>query len=106
MLNGSDYLLLDEPFSGLDILVLDRVVQLLRDVSLSDELKTLIIVSHDIGTAVAISDTVFVLGCEDGKPGATIKKEIDLCERDLAWKKNIRTEKAFIDTLVEIKSYL
>ncbi len=106
MLNGSNYLLLDEPFSGLDILVLDRVVELLRDVSLSDELKTLIIVSHDIGTAVAISDTVFVLGCEEGRPGATIKKEIDLCARDLAWKKNIRTEKAFIDTLVEIKSYL
>ena len=99
MLNGSDYLLLDEPFSGLDILVLDRVVDLLLDVSLSDELKTLIIVSHDIGTAVAISDTVFVLGCEDGKPGATIKKEIDLMERGLAWKKNIRSEKAFIDTL-------
>lgn len=87
MLNDTDYLLLDEPFSGLDILVLDRVMELLRDVSLSDELKTLIIVSHDIGTAVAISDTVFVLGCEEGKPGATIKKEIDLIERDLAWKK-------------------
>lgn len=106
MLNGTNYLLLDEPFSGLDILVLDRVVELLRTVSLSDELKTLIIVSHDIGTAVAISDTVFVLGCEDGKSGATIKKEIDLCARDLAWRKNIRTEKEFIDTLVEIKSYL
>ena len=106
MLNGTDFLLLDEPFSGLDILVLDKVVELLINVSLSDELKTLIIVSHDIGTSVAISDTVYVLGSEEGKPGATIKKEIDLCARDLAWKKNIRTEKAFIDTLQEIKSEL
>jgi ABC-type nitrate/sulfonate/bicarbonate transport system ATPase subunit len=106
MLHGSDYLLLDEPFSGLDILVLDRVVDLLLDVSLSDELKTLIIVSHDIGTAVAISDTVIVLGCEEGKPGATIKKEIDLMERGLAWQKNIRSDKAFLETLAEIKRYL
>lgn len=106
MLNGTDFLLLDEPFSGLDILVLDKVVDLLISVSLSNELKTLIIVSHDIGTSVAISDTVYILGQQEGKPGSTIKKEIDLCARDLAWKKNIRSEKVFIDTLLEIKAEL
>jgi ABC-type nitrate/sulfonate/bicarbonate transport system ATPase subunit len=106
LLNGSDFLLLDEPFSGLDIIVLDKVVELLLDVSLSDELKTLIIVSHDIATAVAISDTVFVLACEEGKPGSTIVKEIDLIERGLAWRKNIRSDVAFLDTLKEIKSLL
>lgn len=106
MLNGTDFLLLDEPFSGLDILLLDKVVDLLLSVSLSDEHKTLIIVSHDIGTSVAISDTVYILGSEVGKPGATIKKEIDLCARDLAWQKNIRSQKAFIDTLQEIKADL
>jgi ABC-type nitrate/sulfonate/bicarbonate transport system ATPase subunit len=106
LLNGSDFLLLDEPFSGLDIIVLDKVVELLLDVSLSDELKTLIIVSHDIATAVAISDTVFVLACEEGKPGSTIVKEIDLVERGLAWRKNIRSDPAFLDTLKEIKSLL
>jgi ABC-type nitrate/sulfonate/bicarbonate transport system ATPase subunit len=103
LLKGSDFLLLDEPFSGLDICVLDKVVELLLQVSVSDELKTLIIVSHDIATAVAISDTVFILGCEKGKPGATIKKEIDLIERDLAWKKDIKNEKAFLETVEEIK---
>jgi polar amino acid transport system ATP-binding protein/sulfate transport system ATP-binding protein/NitT/TauT family transport system ATP-binding protein len=106
LLKGSDFLLLDEPFSGLDVCVLDRVVDLLIDVSLEDELKTLIIVSHDIVTTVAISDTVFILGTEKGKPGSTIKKEMDLIERDLAWKKDIKKEKAFIDTVEEIKSVL
>jgi polar amino acid transport system ATP-binding protein/sulfate transport system ATP-binding protein/NitT/TauT family transport system ATP-binding protein len=106
MLNGSDFLLLDEPFSGLDVIVLDKVVDLLLEVSLSDELKTLIIVSHDIETAIAISDTVFVLGCEPGKEGATIKKEIDLGERDLAWQKNVREQPAFTKTIKEIKSSL
>lgn len=106
LLKGSDFLLLDEPFSGLDVCVLDKVVELLIDVSLADELKTLIIVSHDIVTTVAISDTVFILGTEPGKQGSTIKKEIDLVERDLAWKKDIKKEKAFIDTVEEIKSVL
>ena len=106
LLKGSDFLLLDEPFSGLDVCVLDRVTELLLQVSVSDELKTLIIVSHDIATSVAISDTVLIMGNEDGKPGATIKTEIDLIARDLAWKKDIKKEKAFIETVEEIKACL
>jgi len=106
LLKGSNFLLLDEPFSGLDVCVLDKVTDLLLQVSVSDELKTLIIVSHDISTSVAISDTVLIMGNEAGKPGATIKKEIDLVERDLAWKKDIKKEKAFIETVEEIKGYL
>jgi len=106
LLKGSNFLLLDEPFSGLDVCVLDKVTELLLQVSVSDELKTLIIVSHDINTAVAISDTVLIMGNETGKPGATIKKEIDLIERDLAWQKDIKKEKAFIDTVEEIKACL
>lgn len=106
LLKGSNFLLLDEPFSGLDVCMLDKVTELLLQVSVSDELKTLIIVSHDINTAVAISDTVFILGNEAGKPGATIKKEIDLIERDLVWQQDIKNNPAFIDTIEEIKSCL
>lgn len=106
LLKGSDFILLDEPFSGLDVCMLDKAVELLLQVSLSDELKTLIIVSHDIETSVAISDTVFILGNEEGKAGATIKKEIDLIERDLAWQKNIQKEKRFMETIEEIKGCL
>jgi len=106
LLKGSDFLLLDEPFSGLDVCVLDKVTELLLQVSVSDELKTLIIVSHDIVTSVAISDTVIIMGNEAGKPGATIKNEIDLIARDLAWKKDIKKEKVFIETVEEIKACL
>lgn len=106
LLKGSEFLLLDEPFSGLDICMLDKVVDLLLQVSLSDELKTLIIVSHDIPTAVSISDTVFILGHEAGVPGATIRREIDLIERDLAWQKDVRKSKCFVDTIEEIKGCL
>jgi ABC-type nitrate/sulfonate/bicarbonate transport system ATPase subunit len=106
LLKGSDFLLLDEPFSGLDVCVLDKVVELLLQVSLSDELKTLIIVSHDIATAVAISDTVLVLGREAGLEGSTVVREIDLMERGLAWQKEVRQEKVFAETVREIKACL
>jgi ABC-type nitrate/sulfonate/bicarbonate transport system ATPase subunit len=106
LLKGSDFLLLDEPFSGLDVCVLDKVVELLLQVSLSDELKTLIIVSHDIATAAAISDTVFILGKQPGREGSTLVREIDLIERGLAWQKEVRQEKAFAETLKEIKDCL
>jgi ABC-type nitrate/sulfonate/bicarbonate transport system ATPase subunit len=106
LLKGSDFLLLDEPFSGLDVCVLDKVVELLLQVSLSDELKTLIIVSHDIATAAAISDTVFILGKKPGREGSTLVREIDLIERGLAWRNDVRQEKAFGETIQEIKGCL
>jgi ABC-type nitrate/sulfonate/bicarbonate transport system ATPase subunit len=106
LLKGSDFLLLDEPFSGLDVCVLDKVVELLLQVSLSDELKTLIIVSHDIAAAAAISDTVFILGKKPGHEGSTLVREIDLIERGLAWRKDIRQDKVFGETIREIKECL
>jgi ABC-type nitrate/sulfonate/bicarbonate transport system ATPase subunit len=106
LLKGSDFLLLDEPFSGLDVCVLDKVTDLLLQVSLSEERKTLIIVSHDIPTAVAISDTVFILGKEAGRDGSTIVKEIDLIGRGLAWEKDVRGKSAFAETIGEIKACL
>jgi ABC-type nitrate/sulfonate/bicarbonate transport system ATPase subunit len=106
LLKGSDFLLLDEPFSGLDVVVLDKVVELLLKVSVSDDLKTLIIVSHDIATSVAISDTVFILGEEKGKPGSTIVKTIDLIERELAWEEDIKSKEVFVETIREIKACL
>ncbi|MEO7309680.1 MAG: ABC transporter ATP-binding protein [Chitinophagaceae bacterium] len=106
LVNGSDFLLLDEPFSGLDVIVLDKVANLLNEVSLSDDLKTLIIVSHDIETTTALSDTVYIMAQEAGKPGATIVKTIDLIARDCAWNKDVRHKPAFVETIKEIKSLL
>ncbi|HEY4336196.1 MAG TPA: ATP-binding cassette domain-containing protein [Puia sp.] len=106
LLKGSNFLLLDEPFSGLDICVLEKVTELLLQVSLSDEWKTLIIVSHDIATAVAISDTVFILGRDAREEGSTLVREIDLIERGLAWRGDLREDKAFLETLAEIKGCL
>lgn len=106
ILNGSNFILLDEPFSGLDAIMIDKTLKLLTDVSLSDELKTLIIVSHDLSNTLAVSDTVLVLGSEEGKQGSTIKAKIDMIERDLAWHPNVKDEPRFRETLNEVKSFL
>lgn len=106
VLKGSEFLLLDEPFSGLDVCVLENVVSLLLKVSVTDEVKTLIIVSHDIETSVAISDTVLILGKPETDVGATIVKEIDLIQRGLAWQPEIRNTPIFRETVQEIKTTL
>lgn len=66
-----EILLLDEPFSALDyqtrLIVQDDVYKIIRD-----EHKTAILVTHDIGEAVAMSDKIFILS---KRPG-TIKKII------------------------------
>ena len=68
--------MLDEPFSGLDAISIKQVTAVLNKVSLSDELKTLIIVSHDLENSLALSDTALILRHEEGKEGATISHTI------------------------------
>jgi len=108
LLNGSEFLLMDEPFSGLDSIMIDKTTDLLLRVAQGNELTTIIIVSHDLVNSVAISDTVFLLSKKNRKPeeGATIVKTIDLMERDLAWHGDIKKLPAFHDTLDEIKALL
>ena len=106
LLLGGNFILLDEPFSGLDVIMIDKVFATLQKVSTMDELKTIIIVSHDLSNTVALSDTVFVMNLEEGKEGATIIKEIDLIERDLAWHKDIKDNPKFRECLKEIKSLM
>lgn len=106
ILSGSEFLLLDEPFSGLDYLTIDKVMNILVRVSNSDEYKTLIIVSHDIANTIAISDHVYIMAREDGKDGATITREINLIERGLAWTPDVKEHPEFLSTMKEIKSLL
>lgn len=109
LLCSSYFLLMDEPFSGLDILMKEKVCRLLDQVALLDELTTLIITTHDIESAVMFADTILLLGRDrDAQgnviPGAHIKKEIDLIERDLAWHPDIAERPNFVPTMREIKA--
>lgn len=106
ILAGNMFIFLDEPFSGLDVLMKDKVIELLVKVSVSHEQTTLVIVSHDIESSLAISDTAFILSHKNEGEGATITNVIDLCALDLAWKPGIKTDPQFIKLVAEIKKML
>jgi NitT/TauT family transport system ATP-binding protein len=94
MLCSANYLVLDEPFSGLDVVAQDNVMRLLRELADTHEHNTIIVVTHDIGAAVAISDTLWLMGRDrdaDGRviPGARIQEEICLIDLGLAWRPDI-----------------
>jgi len=103
VLTGNRYILLDEPFSGLDALMIDRVMELLIQISTLHELNTLIIISHDVENALAISDTAFILAREKDQEGATITETIDLIEMGLAWNPSIREDPRFQTLVSQIK---
>jgi NitT/TauT family transport system ATP-binding protein len=102
------FLLLDEPFSGLDPLSAERVCELIGEVASSHTLNTIIVVTHDIVAALTVSDTIWLLGRDrdaEGRivPGARIQATYNLIERGLAWKKDITSTPAFLDLLREIR---
>lgn len=109
LLSSNHFLLMDEPFSGLDILAKKVVCDVIDRVSLRDELNTTIFSTHDIESAVMIADTILILGRDRdplGHPvhGARIQREIDLIERNLAWHPHVEHEPGFADTVAEIKA--
>ena len=107
----SDHLiLLDEPFSGLDVAMIDEVKRIIVEVTTMDELNTVIIVSHDLTTTTALSDTLWLLGRErdaSGQflPGATIspRHQYNLAQRGLAWHPEVEAEPEFAQFVAELK---
>lgn len=103
ILTGNKFILFDEPFSGLDPVIKDKVMDLLISISELDELNTLVIVSHDIENSLAISDTAFILANQEHKEGATITETIDLIEMGLCWNREIKKDKNFQELVAQMK---
>jgi polar amino acid transport system ATP-binding protein/sulfate transport system ATP-binding protein len=109
LLCSEHYLVMDEPFSGLDVLAQEKVQELLVEVCTRHEHNTLILVTHDVSAAVAVSDTIWLMGRERDAagnviPGARIVEEIDLVERGLAWHPDIRGRPGYQELVNEIKT--
>jgi ABC-type nitrate/sulfonate/bicarbonate transport system ATPase subunit len=102
-------LLLDEPFSGLDPMAIDRVAELLNEVACIHELNTIIVVTHDIAAALEVADTIWLMGRDrdkEGKiiPGARIQESYNLIERGLAWRHGVATTPEFMLLMREIRA--
>ncbi len=105
---NSNFLLMDEPFSGLDPLAKARVCETIARVSTLHELNTMIVITHDIEAAICIADTLWLLGRKmdaEGRPipGATIKEVFNLAEMGLAWDPEIESKPAFFELATQLK---
>ena len=103
------FLLLDEPFSGLDPMAIDRVCELLAEVACMHEMNTIVVVTHDIAAALEVADTIWLMGRdrdEKGQiiPGAKIQESYNLIERGLAWRDGIATTPEFMLAMREIRA--
>lgn len=107
LLSSDYYLLMDEPFSGLDPLMKAQACQTILKVSQQDEKNTIIVTTHDIETAVVIADQIWLLGRdrdETGKSlGARIQKIYDLAAQGLAWRPDIKKLPEFRELVLQIE---
>jgi polar amino acid transport system ATP-binding protein/sulfate transport system ATP-binding protein len=101
-------LLMDEPFSGLDPLMVREVCGLIAEVAARDEELTIVVVTHDISAALAVADTLWLLGRVRDEAGAArgarIVQEVDLMERGLAWQPDIIHMPEFWTTRREVEA--
>jgi ABC-type nitrate/sulfonate/bicarbonate transport system ATPase subunit len=108
LMRQKQLLLMDEPFSGLDPAALEEVIKLLLEVAHMDELNTVVVVTHDIHSAMVVSDTLFMLGRDrtpDGKiaSGAKIQHCYDLVKEGLAWRPDVEHDPRFRELEREVK---
>jgi NitT/TauT family transport system ATP-binding protein len=108
------FLLMVEPFSGLDYAAKQDACALINKVVYDDkagtekEKNTIIVVTHDIDTALCIADKIWFMGRdrdEEGKiiPGARIIETSDLVSEGIAWRPDVQYTDRFIEIEKAIK---
>jgi len=86
ILSSGHFMVLDEPFSGLDVGNIKSAKEAFELIKKDHELNTIIYSTHDIRLAVELADSIYIEGHKDGnKEYSTIVKHYDLKEMGLAW---------------------
>ena len=90
LLSSGYYMVLDEPFSGLDIGNIMSVKKAFELISQRHDLNTIIFSTHDIELAVELADSIYIIGYPNdtiGNPvhAGTVLKHFDLKQMGLAW---------------------
>jgi len=85
LFSSGHLMILDEPFSGLDVGNIENVKESFKLITSTDELNTIIFSTHDINLAVELADSIYVIGRPEGQTASTILKHYDLKQMGLAW---------------------
>jgi ABC-type nitrate/sulfonate/bicarbonate transport system ATPase subunit len=108
LLCSEHFLLMDEPFSGLDVVLEAKVCELINEIACLDKLNTIIVVTHDVTAAATVADHLWLMGRERDTagnviPGARIQETYDLIERDMCWHPEITNSPKFLEFVREVK---
>ncbi len=100
LFSSDQFLVLDEPFSGLDVGNIEEVKQSFDLLSNLSEYNTIIFSTHDIDLALKLAQSIYVIGYPtingDKKDYGTVVAKYDLREMGLAWKEfNEKHEKLY-----------
>jgi ABC-type nitrate/sulfonate/bicarbonate transport system ATPase subunit len=114
ILCSEHFILMDEPFSGLDPVMTYEMCSLIEEVADMDELNTIIVVSHDATSIASISNLIWLLGYDyddQGNPlkdnGSTIKYVENLMDMGFCWREDrseLMASKDFLEFVIKIKN--
>ena len=86
MLSSKHFMILDEPFSGLDVGNIEKVKTSFQKILDADEYNTIIFSTHDIRLAAELADSIYIIGKpEEASEYSTVLKHYDLKKMGLAW---------------------
>ncbi len=108
LMRDRHFIILDEPFSGLDPVNIINVMNLINRIAHQHTLNTFLVITHDVTSALMISDHVYLLGRErdaEGNPipGSRVMKEYDMIAEGLAYRADIEDLPRFAEIRKEIK---
>lgn len=90
ILCSEHFIVMDEPFSGLDVGNIENVKEAFNLIGSQHEINTIIFSTHDIELAVELADSIYIIGYprigNELANYGTIVKHVDLKELGLAWK--------------------
>lgn len=96
------YLVMDEPFSGLDPVAKRAAGDLIVELSDLHEDNVIIFVTHDI-QSIRYADTVWLMGLENGQPGARVVETYDLAALGLCWEPGVERKPDFTELVHHIE---
>ncbi len=90
LFSSDQFIIMDEPFSGLDVGNIEEVKKAFDLLSSTSEYNTLLFSTHDIKLAIELAQTIYIIGYPtvNGKlqDYGTVVANYDLREMGLAWK--------------------
>jgi len=97
LLSSGHYMVLDEPFSGLDVGNIQNVRKAFDLINCGHDLNTIIFSTHDIELATELADSIYVIGYPKKPDGSlenygTVIKHFDLKALGIAWQSELTVD--------------